>query len=97
MNYYDINISFSEDENKSEQNFFYQRFTDETHTGKVRKIIQVINDFPPDKPFRLGTPQLTIDLLNGLTQDATNMSHQTGQSINWELLKLLNHWIDENL
>ena len=91
---YDINIALV-DKNKSE-NFYYQRFEDYSH-GKIREVIRTVNGFIPDKPFRLSQPQLTIDYLNGMTDDARNMADQTGASLNWELLKILNKWIDDNL
>ena len=91
---YDINIALV-DKDKSE-NFFYQRFDDYSH-NKVREIIRVVNGFPPEKTFRIDNPQLTIDYLNGMTDDAKNMADQTGASLNWELLKILNKWIEDNL
>ena len=96
MKAFDLNIALVEDDGKTE-NFYYQRFTDEPFTGKVREVIRVVNDFPPLKTFRFGSPQLTIDYLNGMTDDAKAMADQTGASLNWELLKILNKWIDENL
>lgn len=95
MKAYDINIAIVHEDEKTE-NIFYQRFTDEPYRGKAREIVRVVNDF--DEPKRFSYRQtLTIDTLNGLTNDATALANQTGASINWELLKLLNKWIDENL
>jgi len=91
--FYDINIALV-DKNKSE-NFFYQRFDDYSRT-KVREVIRTVNGFPPEKNFRFNPPQLTIDYLHGMTTDAKALADQTGASLNWELLKILNAWILEN-
>ena len=32
-----------------------------------------------------------------MTDDARAMADQTGASLNWELLKILNKWIEDNL
>lgn len=90
---YDINIALI-DKNKSE-NFFYQRFDDYSH-NKVREVIRTVNGFPPEKGFHLYKPQLTIGDINGMTSDARGLADQTGASLNWELLKILNAWILEN-
>jgi len=91
---FEINIALV-DKDKSE-NFFYQRFDDYSH-NKVREVIRTVNGFMPEKAFRLDNPQLTIDYLNGMTTDAKALAEQTGQSINWELLKILNGWVNANL
>jgi len=95
MKAYDINIAIVHEDEKTE-NIFYQRFTDEPYRGKAREIVRVVNDFDEPKrfPYR---PTLTIDYLNGMTTEAKAMADQTGASLNWELLKILNKWIDENL
>lgn len=95
MKTYDINIAIVHEDEKTE-NIFYQRFTDEPYRGKAREIVRVVNNFDEPKRFPY-KPSLTIDTLNGLTDDARVVACSTGASINWELLKLLNKWIDENL
>jgi hypothetical protein len=96
MRTFEINIAISEDGIKPAKNVFYQEYFDEFGT-KTREVIRVVNDYSPDKPFRLKEPVLTIETLNGFTTDARAMADQTGASLNWELLKLLNKWIDNNL
>ena len=91
---YDINIALV-DKDKSE-NFFYQRFDDYSH-NKIREVIRTVNGFPPEKGFRINAPQVTIDLLNNWTRDAQALADQTGASLNWELLKIINGWVLENL
>jgi len=93
---YEINIALANDKGNLSENFFYQKF-DDYSCNKVREVIRVVNGFIPDKPFRLNQPQLTIDYLNGMTDDARVMADQTGASLNWELLKILNKWIEDNL
>ena len=93
---FEINISLSNNKGNLSENFFYQKF-DDYSCNKVREVIRTVNGFVPDKPFRLSQPQLTIDYLNGMTNDAKAMADQTGASLNWELLKILNNWMDENL
>ena len=93
---YEINISLCHEKGNLSENFFYQKFDDHAF-NKVREVIRTVNGFTPDKPFRLNPSQLTIDYLNGMTDDAKAMADQTGASINWELLKILNKWINENL
>ena len=90
---FEINIALV-DKDKSE-NFFYQKF-DDYAGNKIREVIRTVNGFPPEKPFCINNPRLTIDYLNGMTDDARNMADQTGASLNWELLKILNAWILEN-
>ena len=91
---YDINIALV-DKDKSE-NFFYQRFDDYSH-NKVREVIRTVNGFLPEKKFHFNPPQITIDVLNEWTTIAQEASKLTGNSINWELLKILNGWVQENL
>lgn len=90
---YEINIALV-DKDKSE-NFFYQKFDDHSF-NKVREVIRTVNGFPPEKRLFINSPQLTIDYLNGMTNDARALADQTGASLNWELLKILNAWILEN-
>ena len=91
---YDINIALV-DKDKSE-NFFYQRF-DDYSCIKIREVIRTVKGFPPEKKLFINSPQLTIDCLNGMTTDAKALADQTGASLNWELLKILNAWILENI
>jgi hypothetical protein len=91
---YELNISKEED-GKSE-NFYYQKFYDFHDWHKVREVIRIVNEFEPRKPINFCAPQLTIDYLNDMTDDARNLADQTGASLNWELLKILNSWILEN-
>ena len=92
---YEINIALANDKGNLSENFFYQKFDDYSCT-KVREVIRIINGFVPDKPFELNSHQVTIDMLNEWTNDARALADQTGASLNWELLKILNSWILEN-
>ena len=92
---YEISISLCHEKSNLSENFFYQRFDDHAF-NKVREVIRTVNGFPPEKNFRFNAPQLTIDYLNGMTTDAKALADQTGASLNWELLKILNAWILEN-
>ena len=92
---FEINIAFANKENNLSENFFYQKFND--YDGKkVREVIRTINEFPSEKGFSIHNPQLTIAFLDGMTKDAQALAEQTGQSINWELLKILNNWLFVN-
>jgi len=91
---YQINIALI-DKDKNE-NFFYQKF-DDYAGGKVREVIRTINGFTPERAFRINNPEITIDVLNEWTTIAKKASELTGNSINWELLKILNGWVRENL
>ena len=93
---YEINIALCHEKGNLSENFFYQKFDDHAFK-KVREVIRTVNSFPPEKNFRFNTPQLTIDYLNGMTTDAKALADQTGASLNWELLKILNKWIEDNL
>ena len=93
---YEINISLCNDKGNLSENFFYQKFDDYAF-NIVREVIRTVNGFSPDKSASLNPSPLTIDYLNGMTDDAKAMADQTGASINWELLKILNKWINDNL
>jgi hypothetical protein len=92
---FEINIAASE-KGKTSENFFYQKF-DDYGSNKVREVIRIVNGFPRDKELRLDYPQITIDLLNEWTTIAREASNLTGNSLNWELLKIVNGWIQEKL
>ena len=92
---YEINIALCHEKGNLSENFFYQRFDDHAF-NKVREVIRTVNGFPPEKNFCFNAPQVTIDMLNEWTNDARALADQTGASLNWELLKILNSWILEN-
>ena len=94
MEIYQINISGPNDKGPND-NFFFQQFND-YNCKKVREIIRVINEFPPEKSFEF-KKTITVEELEEMTKFALNRVKHSGASLNYELAKHINAWIRENL
>ena len=96
MEIYQINISGPNDKGPNE-NFFFQQFCD-YRNHKVREIVRIINEFPPEKSFEFKKPKnMTVEELEELTTFAQNRAKHSGASLNFELVKHINAWVRENL
>jgi hypothetical protein len=97
MNTFQLNISSEDDKGKLE-NFYYQKFYDHHEWRKIREVIRIVNEFPDEpKPFEFKkVGWMTSYELDDLTRAAQQAVKESGQSLNYELVKLINAWVKEN-
>ena len=97
MNTFELNISQINEKGVLE-NFYYQKFFDPQEWRKIREVIRIVNEFPGEpKPFEFKkVGWMTSYELDDLTRAAQQAVKESGQSLNYELVKLINAWFKEN-
>ena len=96
METYQINISGPNDKGPND-NFFFQQFND-YNCKKVREILRIINEFPPEKSYEFKKAKcMTTHELDDLTEKSRQIAKSSGATLNYELAILINSWVKENL
>ena len=75
-----------------------EKFFDPQEWRKIREVIRIVNEFPGEpKPFEFKkVGWMTSHELDDLTRAAQQAVKESGQSLNYELVKLINAWFKEN-